>query len=117
MEAARPENFHSLIYLITCTHPDAKGKHYIGQVQSHVLNHGKYRPYGVSKRWGQHVSAALVNNSVNQCWKLNNAIRKYGPGAFDVEELGPCDPDVADLFETKFIRLFDSVNNGYNITT
>lgn len=57
-----------------------------------------------------------MNNTTKQSWKLNNAIRKYGAEYFEVEDLGPCDLADADLFERTFIKLHDTVKNGYNIT-
>jgi hypothetical protein len=110
-----PEYVKGVIYTITCVHPDAGLKRYVGQTRTHILNHNKYRPFGAQKRWGQHVSEAKANAPTRQSWKLNNAIRKYGAEFFEVEELGICDLDVLDRFETVFIQTFDSVTNGYNI--
>lgn len=88
---------------------------YVGQTRSHILNHGKYRPFGASKRWAQHVSEANADMPARQSWKLNNAIRKYGASNFEVEVLGDCDLDVLDRFERLFIETHDTVRRGYNI--
>ena len=44
------------IYKITCLN---SGKCYVGQAVSHILNHGKYRRYGMKKRFNCHVSEAF----------------------------------------------------------
>lgn len=105
----------SEIYIATCIHPDAGLKRYVGQTRTHVLNHGKYRPFGMHKRWAQHLSEAKVNDTVRQSWKLNNAIRKYGQETFVLELLHVCTLDWADAYEQMFISLFNTVTNGYNI--
>lgn len=110
-----PEYVKAIIYTITCTHPASGRKMYVGQTRTHILNHGKYRPFGANKRWAQHVSEARKNAPIRQSWKLNNAIRLYGPESFEVEELGDCDLDMADTFERAFIRLHRSDAEGYNI--
>lgn len=113
---APPPFVTAIIYRAKCTHPLASGNGYVGQTRSHVLNHSVYRPFGAEKRWSQHLSEARVNNSTKQSWKLNHAIRKYGDESFEIETLGSCDLDCADLFERLFIETFDTIKNGYNIT-
>src|SRR3954468_44650 len=112
---AIPEHVKVTIYLLTNHHPDARLKRYVGQTRTHVLNHKVYRPFGAKKRWQQHITESQKNDSKRQCWKLNNAIRLYGADSFELEELGDCDLDVADMFERMFISLYDVVRNGYNI--
>lgn len=90
-------------------------KPYIGQTRSHILNHGKFRPFGSQKRWVQHVSEA-VGNYKHQSAKLNNAIRKYGGDAFEVIVLETCPIECLNDLEKLYIEEFDSVKNGYNLT-
>ena len=117
MEANRLPDFVKIeIYLITNIHPDAGGKTYVGQTQSHVLNRGKYRPYGRDRRWAAHVSEAKANGN-KQSRKLNNAIRKYGPESFSVELLTQCELEDADFYEEFFIDIYHSITDGYNILT
>jgi group I intron endonuclease len=91
------------------------GKPYIGQTRTHIMNHGKYRPFGSQKRWIQHVSEA-IGNYKHQSTKLNNAIRKYGSNAFEVIVLETCPLDCLNDLEKIYIEEFDSINNGYNLT-
>lgn len=50
------------------------------------------------------------------CIKLANAIKKHGPSAFHYEVIGRCNrQEDADMLETMWINVFDSVRNGYNI--
>lgn len=110
-----PDFVRSVIYRITCVHPDHAGAGYVGQTRTHVLNHGKYRVFGAEARWRQHVSEARVNHTQKQSWKLNNAIRKYGEEFFAVEVLGTCAVADADRFEQLCIRAHDSLRSGLNL--
>ena len=58
------------IYKITNT---INNKIYIGQAVSHILNHKKYRPYGMEGRFKSHIHEAFSNKK-NQCHYLNNSI-------------------------------------------
>lgn len=91
------------------------GKPYIGQTRTHIMNHGKYRPFGSHKRWVQHVSEA-IGEYKHQSAKLNNAIRKYGSNAFEIIVLETCPIECLNELEKMYINEFDSVNNGYNLT-
>lgn len=102
------------VYVVRNTTPAGGGKTYVGQTQSHVLNRGKYRPFGHLKRWQSHVSEAR-SEPKKQSRKLNNAIRKYGTESFQVRLLGIFEPIRGDLAEEIFIKIFNSVSNGYNI--
>lgn len=88
---------------------------YVGQTRTHILNHGKFRPFGSHKRWVQHVSEA-IGNYKHQSQKLNNAIRKYGGDAFEVTILETCEIDELNVLEKLYIEEFDSMKNGYNLT-
>ncbi len=50
------------IYKITCTVND---KHYIGQAVSHILNHKRYRPYGMEGRFKCHISEAFSQKKMS----------------------------------------------------
>jgi hypothetical protein len=101
------------IYKITNT---VNNKIYIGQTVSHMLNHGKYRRYGVQKRLDSHFSEAIKNNKAKECRYLNNAIRKYGNDKFIVELIDTCDMESGDNTEDKYILQYKSLfPNGYNL--
>jgi hypothetical protein len=46
------------IYKIYCI---SSKKSYIGQAVSHILNHKRYRPYGMEGRFRCHISEAYSN--------------------------------------------------------
>jgi len=92
-------------------------KVYIGQCVSHILNHKKFRPYGMNRRFNCHVSEAFSKKK-NQCHYLNNSIRKYGPENFIVQLICNCTLDEADMIETSEISKNNSLfPNGYNLNT
>jgi hypothetical protein len=92
-------------------------KIYIGQAVSHILNHKKYRPYGMEKRFACHVSEAFSDKK-NQCHYLNNAIRKYGQDKFKLELLRVCKTGDANNIENEEILKNNSLfPNGYNLNT
>jgi len=102
------------IYKITNT---VNNKIYIGQAVSHILNHKKYRPYGMEGRFKTHISEAYSDKKC-QCFYLNNAIRKYGKDMFTVELLHSCEIEDADRFETEEIDKHSSLFPfGYNLKT
>jgi hypothetical protein len=101
------------IYKITNS---STGKLYIGQTVSHMLNHGKYRRYGSTKRLSSHLSEAIKNNKDKECRYLNNSIRKYGIDKFNVELIDICPMDKGDEFEAKHITEYNSIFPfGYNL--
>ena len=52
-----------------------------------------------------------------KCRKFYNAIKKYGWIAFSHEILAEVStPEEADKLESEYIKKYDSINNGYNIT-
>lgn len=100
------------IYLITNTD---NGKKYVGQAVSHILNHGRYRPYGSYCRFNCHVSEAL-STKPNQSHFLNNAIRKYGKEKFVVNLLECCEIHDSDAREIFYISHYNTLfPNGYNL--
>jgi hypothetical protein len=108
------EHRYCEIYKITNT---ANNKIYIGQAVSHILNHKKYRPYGMERRFACHVSEAFSDKK-NQCHYLNNAIRKYGQDKFKLDLLRVCKLDDANTVETEEIFKHNSLFPvGYNLNT
>lgn len=96
------------IYIITNI---INNKKYIGQTVTY-LSSG--RKYGFKQRWGKHVRDAKNNN--DECRVFNNAIRKYGRNSFKVELLIKCNINLLDMYETKFIYMYNTITpNGYNI--
>jgi hypothetical protein len=92
-------------------------KYYIGKAVSHILNHKKYRPYGMEGRFQCHISEAYSNKK-NQCHYLNNAIRKYGSNNFKLELIQNCSIEDSDKFESEEIIKNNSLfPNGYNLNT
>jgi hypothetical protein len=92
-------------------------KVYIGQAVSHILNHKKYRPYGMEGRFRCHISEAFSNKK-NQCHYLNNAIRKYGSSNFSLQLIKNCSLEHADEIEKEEIFKNNSLfPNGYNLNT
>lgn len=116
--AARP--FRYEVYLIRISRSDRDGrgappKYYVGQTQTHVLNHGKYRPFGTRRRLAAHISEAFRHRE-KECRKLNDAIRHYGAEALCARVLRVVDTaEEADAAETHFIKVFDAIEHGYNV--
>lgn len=92
-------------------------KSYVGQAVSHILNHNKYRPYGMEKRFNCHVSEAFSDKK-NQCHYLNNSIRKHGANNFTLELLRTCNTDEVNQIESDEIKKHNTLfPNGYNLIT
>ena len=108
------EHRYCEIYKITNT---VNNKLYIGQAVSHILNHKKYRPYGMERRFACHISEAFSDKK-NQCHYLNNSIRKYGQDKFKLELLRACNIKDADKTENEEILKNNSLFPvGYNLNT
>ena len=76
------------------------GKSYIGQTTQDF-----------NTRWSQHKK---ISNT--HCRALKAALIKYGPNTFKTEVLLECDDDQLDMFETKMIKLYNTLSpNGYNL--
>jgi group I intron endonuclease len=80
--------------------------------------------WGTNGRWKNHIYKALkkklykgeTENS-GSCRYLDSAIRKYGPDNFKVEVLIVCNKSLLNMYETKFISLYNTLSpNGYNLT-
>ena len=89
------------IYKLTCK---TTGKSYVGQTK-HTSRY----------RWNQHVWEAN-HPDVNQSRKLNNAILKYTPDDFIIEDIWECTEDELDLWEEVFIEKYKTFENGLNLT-
>lgn len=100
------------VYKITCIPTE---KIYIGKVVS-ISCSGKKR--GTWTRWRSHVSEATRNKAKSQCTYLNNAIRKYGEKAFNIEVLHFTENESElNELEQGFIKEYNCVApNGYNLT-
>jgi group I intron endonuclease len=82
------------------------GKSYIGQ---------SYGKQGILGRWEGHRSDLRRGSTTNT--KFLNAWRKYGEDSFDfrIVMVIPNKIEILDEAETYFIKLFDSIDNGYNL--
>jgi len=88
---------YGIVYLVKNV---IDGKVYVGQTRK-----------SAHERWRQHVRCKKAD-----CPKLHNAIGKYGPEKFTVEEFCYCfDKESLDKSEIDAILAFDSINSGYNI--
>jgi hypothetical protein len=104
------EDVHAIIYCIEC---EDTNKLYIGRTTTHRHYAGKYTKHSAKVRLEEHIKRAL--NNENDSPHLANDIRKYGPNSFSVEEIGYCLTEDAEYWETKAIRMFDTLfPNGYN---
>jgi len=89
-----------IIYRIRNT---INGKIYIGQTSKNIAT-----------RFMQHTSSAKKQR--NNCYKLENAINKYGKENFTIEEiLRTENEEDANQLEISFISKYDTINRGYNI--
>jgi len=102
------------IYKIVCIPTQ---KCYIGQAVSHILNHKRYRPYGMEGRFKQHTHEAFSKKN-NQCRYLNNAIKKYNPENFKIELLQTCSLLDVNSIEQECIKNNNSLYpHGYNLNS
>ena len=78
------------------------GKIYVGQTTKTLKN-----------RWSGHIKASRNNSHL----LLHKAIRKYGEDSFFIEELATANSmQELNALEKDYIRKFDSLNKGYNLT-
>ena len=104
--------------VIYCIEHTVSGKQYIGQTVTHRLNKGKYRPYGIRRRFAEHLSNAKCNTKPSQSTCLYNAIREQGAGAFTIQELEQCDIANMDDRERYYIDERKTLYpHGFNLTT
>lgn len=86
------------VYKIT---NNVNGKVYIGQ------------SINIKERWKDHIRTLNKQNSHSTL--LQRAWNKHKPESFSFEILELCMEDDLDDVEIKYIELYDSINNGYNI--
>lgn len=86
------------IYKIT---NNVNGKVYIGQ------------SINIKARWKDHIHA--LNREDSKCTLLQRAWNKYKQENFSFDILELCSEDMLDEVETKYINIYDSCKNGYNI--
>lgn len=97
------------IYRITC---GATGKQYIGQAKEFKTKNGKPFQYGIQGRWSDHVSSARAGATT----PLAEAILKYGPNNFILEEIAKATLIELDALEAQWIQTLNTVvPNGYNV--
>lgn len=79
------------------------------------------KPKTTKKRWLTHINNA--KNHSGECWKLYNAINKYGLCMFDFEVIsevfGSTEKELKDKLnrlEIYFINYYKSTEWGYNLT-
>lgn len=89
-----------IIYIIT---NDINNKVYIGQtIQT------------LKQRWQQHCRKPFSKAESNML--IKRAILKYGKEHFFIKEIEKCSVENLDAREIHYIKLYDSVNTGYNLT-
>lgn len=91
-----------------------KGEIYLVKSPNHKVYIGQ-TIYGWKERWRDHIYDA---NDIKKdhCKKLNRAIRKYGSQTFYVTVLKKCETlKGLNKMEIFYIKVFDSISNGYNI--
>lgn len=89
-----------IIYIVTNR---INGKQYVGQT---------------IQRFSQRKVDHLKKVRYNSPYYFHNAMRKHGPDNFKWEIIaeGDCSPETLNLLEMHFIQLYDTFNNGYNLT-
>lgn len=69
----------------------------------------------IKQRWKDHIR--VLNQNKSRCTLLQRAWNKYGEENFSFEILELCTEDMLDEIEIKYINIYDSISNGYNIET
>lgn len=90
-------------------------KKYIGQAVK-FMGTNKQK-WGTEGRWNSHIKEA-INNKIDHCRLLNQAIRKYGVDNFKVEKLCDCLISDLDEMEKKYIIEYNTMaynDMGYNL--
>ena len=88
---------------IYCIENKINQKKYIGQSKD------------ISERWVKHVRD--LNNGVHHNIHLQASWDKYGEKNFDFKIIKACKPLYLNRFEKIYINIYDTYNNGYNMTT
>lgn len=106
---------YGIIYKITNT---VNNKSYIGQTRNKRGFHGRYyhSGNGIERVYKFH----KIQKQNNECYNehLLRSIEKYGFESFKVEEIFDTAMSQEELNQKEiyYIKLFDSYNNGYNMT-
>jgi len=79
------------------------GKKYIGQTKQRL-----------SKRISQHF---IASKNINHTRSLYRAMRKYAREDFKIKILEECSPDILDERESYWITFYNTMNEGYNLTS
>lgn len=87
---------------VYCIKNDINNKVYIGKTI-----------HNVEKRFKEHIRDARSHRRTS---KFHNAIKKYGEEHFYPIVLEECEEDIVGIREQYYIQLYDSVNNGYNLS-
>lgn len=77
------------------------GKIYIGQSKN------------ISRRWHEHTKA--LNGNTHHSWKLQEAYNIHGICSFTFKILELCNKNELDDVENKYIEIYNSVADGYNV--
>jgi len=93
-------NFTSGIY---CIYNLVNNKYYIG------------KSCEIEKRWKSHKSSLKSNKHINI--KLQKDWNIYNENNFEFKILKKCSSAMLDRYENFYMRKYDSLNNGYNIST
>jgi len=114
MENDSKENkYTGVVYCLT---NKINGKKYIGQALSYIIDHGKIIKHGLEGRFKEHCQYAMNESGKNRNYKLYPAMKEFGIENFDKEILAICDIETLNIVEMFYIKKFNSVNDGYNIT-
>lgn len=94
----KPEGGAMIVYLIECL---IDGKKYVGKTTQTLV-----------ARWREHKTEARICRKMTP---LYEAMRLHGEDAFTIRILGECAYQARlNRMERRFVREFDTLNNGYN---
>jgi group I intron endonuclease len=82
---------------------------------TNIVNNKVYigQSINIKARWKEHINALRRGDS--RCTLLQRAWNKYKEHNFTFEILELCTEEELDFVEIKYIKLYNAVNNGYNI--
>lgn len=70
---------------------------------------------GFKARRAQHLQKLRLNSHFNIY--LQRAFNLYGEDSFQIELIEECDKSELDIKEKEYIKIYDSLKNGFNLTT
>lgn len=91
-------------------------KSYIGQTKHWYKKGNGFILNGWKSRCNDHVTHPFKETQHRECPKFYKAIRKYGVESFVFKRIETCHIDDVDNRERHWIRIFNSVEKGYNIS-